>query len=62
MPPVDDNTLGINEENVTEISVMSAEESSFSTREQETLGQSGSLRHFEVDFSRMDLSFLSDEK
>jgi len=54
LPSVDADIYDINEENVTEVSVLSEE--SYFTREKETSVQSGSFRHFEVD-----LSFLSDD-
>ena len=50
LPPMDADTHGINAEYFTEVSVLSEE--SYFTRDEEILVQSGSLRHFEVDFSR----------
>jgi len=49
MPPKDTDIYSMNEESVTEVSVLSAEESCFFTGEQKTSIRSGSFRHFEVE-------------
>jgi len=49
MPPKDTDIYSMNEESVTEVSVLSAEESCFFTGKQKTSIRSGSFRHFEVE-------------
>jgi len=49
VPSVEGDIRGINDESITEVSVLSEE--SYFSHDEETLVQSGSFRHFEVDLS-----------